>query len=116
MHVHAHKYNTRLQAKLRDKLYDLVDKLDEMSDYDAEEPDPVELMNLQIEYYTLLQFFQCWRTDENLKNGLRNEISRYKNWYRFENGVPIHQYWSYHDTKEAVQLWYIIDTLERMLN
>jgi hypothetical protein len=118
MPVHAHKYNTRLQASFRNKVHDLIDAVDEMRDYDSEEPDPIEMLNLLIDYYTFLQFFQCWRNDEiqeNYSDILRNEISIYKNWYRFENGVPIHQYWNCRDKKEAVQLWYTMDALEKLL-
>jgi len=119
MLVHAHKYNTRLQAALRKKVHDLIDTLDEMRDYDAEEPDPFEMMNMLIEYYAFLQYFQCWKNDEIQKNYsdlLRKEISMYKNWYHFENGVPVHGYWSWKNTKESIQLWYTMDALEKILN
>jgi hypothetical protein len=113
--LEAHRYNTRFQAALRNKFIDLVDKLDEMEDYDSEEPEPLEMLNTQIEYYTLLQSFQFWRSIDSVKNCMLSEIAVRKNWYRFENGVPIHQYWNCRDKKEAVQLWYTMDALEKML-
>jgi hypothetical protein len=118
MPVHPHKYNTRFQASLRYKLYDLMDKIRDMTNYYAPEPEPVDALNAFIEYYTFLQHFQCWRNDDtpsNSKDDLLQEIAAYKEWYSSDDGDLILHHTNWRDKKESVQLWHVMDTLEQMM-
>ena len=115
-------------SSFRKKLHKLLDKIDEVNDYDARNSPEWLPFIVLTKYYRFLQQHQCWKYDlapyqgvSCTREALLDEITKYKKInYMMVDGQPVSSWWFGMNNgpakKESTDFWNAMTDLEQILH